>query len=143
MYTSFNDIRISVCAVKELWDNVETTISFSFLWSDEVSYFTEQLQGATNSSAEHVNVTMTDESLDTLLNNGPQSRESFGRWMNSFISDSNTSLEDPSFEAMVTLEQDPLALQAAYHPHSNAPELVFNITEVSPAWAYSSEKTKV
>ncbi|KFK39035.1 hypothetical protein AALP_AA3G192200 [Arabis alpina] len=108
---------------------------------DDMSYFTEQLHSAPNGSAEHVNV--TDESLDALLNNGPQSRESFGRWMNSFLSDSNGSLEDPSFEAMVTLEQDQLAPQAAYHPHSNAPELVFNITEVSPAWAYSSEKTKI
>ncbi|VVA97929.1 unnamed protein product [Arabis nemorensis] len=110
---------------------------------DDMSYFTEQLQSATNGSAEHVNVTMTDESLDALLNKGPQSRESFGRWMNSFISDSNGSLEGPSFEAMVTLVQDPSAPQAAYHPNSNAPELVFNITEVSPAWAYSSEKTKI
>lgn len=88
-------------------------------------------------------MTGADESLDALLNNGPQSRESFGRWMNSFISDSNGSLEDPSFEAMVTLEHDPLTPQAAFHPHSNIPEQVFNITEVSPVWAYSSEKTKV
>ncbi|ESQ48240.1 hypothetical protein EUTSA_v10020047mg [Eutrema salsugineum] len=110
---------------------------------DDLSYFTEQLQSAANGSAEHVNVTVADESLDALLNNGPQSRESFGRWMNSFVGDSNGSLEDPSFEAMVTLEQGPLAPQAAFHPHSNIPEQVFKITEVAPAWAYSSEKTKV
>ncbi|CAA7015636.1 unnamed protein product [Microthlaspi erraticum] len=61
--------------------------------------------------------------------------------MNSFIGDSNGSL-DPSFETIVTLEQDPPAPQAAYHPNSNMAEQVFNITEVSPAWDYSSEKTK-
>lgn len=80
---------------------------------------------------------MADDSLDALLNNGPQSRESFGRWMNSFIGDSNGALEDPSYGAMVTLEHEP------FHPLSNMPEQVFNITEVSPTWAYSSEKTKV
>ncbi|KAL1223710.1 Calmodulin-binding transcription activator 6 [Cardamine amara subsp. amara] len=112
---------------------------------DDLSFFTEQLQNAADAhgSAEHVNMTVADESLDALLNNGPQSRENFGRWMNSFISDSNGSLEDPSFEAMVTLGQDPSAPQAAFHPHSNIPQQVFNITEVSPAWAYSTEKTKI
>ncbi|CAN8269205.1 unnamed protein product [Cochlearia groenlandica] len=100
---------------------------------DDMSYFNEHLH----------NVTVSDECLDDLLNNGPQSRGSFGRWMNSFISDSNGPLVGPSFEAMVALKQDPLASQAAFHPHSNIPEQVFNITEVSPAWAYSSEKTKI
>lgn len=90
-----------------------------------------------------MNATVADGSLDALLNNGPQSRESFGRWMNSFISESNGSLEDPSFEPMVTPKQDPLAPQAVFHSHSNIPEQVFNITDVSPSWAYSSEKTKV
>ncbi|RID63474.1 hypothetical protein BRARA_E02477 [Brassica rapa] len=108
---------------------------------DDMSYFTEHLQNATKDSAEHL--TVADESLDALLNNGPQSRENFGRWMNSFIGDPNGSLEDPSFEAMVTLDQNPLAPQATFHPHSDLPQQVFNITEVSPAWAYSSEKTKI
>ncbi|XP_023641062.1 calmodulin-binding transcription activator 6 isoform X2 [Capsella rubella] len=110
---------------------------------DDLSYYTEPLQNAANGSAAPVNVTVGDESLDALLNNGPQSRESFGRWMNSFIGESNGSLEDSSFQPMVTLEQDPLAPQALFHPHSNIPEQVFNITDVSPAWAYSSEKTKI
>ncbi|CAF1933795.1 unnamed protein product [Brassica oleracea var. botrytis] len=108
---------------------------------DDMSYFTEHLQNATKDTAEHL--TVADESLDALLNNGPQSRENFGRWMDSFIGDPNGSLEDPSFEAMVTLYQDPLAPQATYNPHSDLPQQVFNITEVSPAWAYSSEKTKI
>nr|VDD46145.1 unnamed protein product [Brassica oleracea] len=108
---------------------------------DDMSYFTEHLQNATKDTAEHL--TVADESLDALLNNGPQSRENFGRWMNSFIGDPNGSLEDLSFEAMVTLDQDPLAPQATYNPHSDLPQQVFNITEVSPAWAYSSEKTKI
>ncbi|CAN7000950.1 hypothetical protein IGI04_020284 [Brassica rapa subsp. trilocularis] len=108
---------------------------------DDMSYFTEHLQNATKDSAEHL--TVADESLDALLNNGPQSRENFGRWMNSFIGDPNGSLEDPSFEAMVTLDQNPLDPQATFHPHSDLPQQVFNITEVSPAWAYSSEKTKI
>lgn len=86
---------------------------------------------------------VADEPVDALLNNGFGSQESFGRWVNNFISDSPGSVEDPSLEAVFTPGQDSSASPSVFHSHSNIPEQVFNITDVSPAWAYSTEKTKV
>ncbi|XP_010524575.1 PREDICTED: calmodulin-binding transcription activator 5 isoform X2 [Tarenaya hassleriana] len=83
------------------------------------------------------------ESVDALLNNGLQSQESFGRWMNAFISDSPGSVDDPSHESTLSPGQDSLTSPAAYHHQSNMPEQIFSITDVSPAWAFSTEKTKI
>ncbi|VVA90736.1 unnamed protein product [Arabis nemorensis] len=84
-----------------------------------------------------------DEPVDALLNNGFGSQDSFGRWVNNFISDSPGSVEDPSLEAVFTPGQDSSTPPSVYDSPSNIPEQVFNITDVSPAWAYSTEKTKI
>uniref|UniRef100_A0A1J3E2T6 Calmodulin-binding transcription activator 5 n=1 Tax=Noccaea caerulescens TaxID=107243 RepID=A0A1J3E2T6_NOCCA len=89
------------------------------------------------------NATVADEPGDALLNNGYGSQDSFGKWVNNFISDSPGSVEDPSQEAVYTPGQESSAPTAVYHSPSNIPEQVFNITDVSPAWAYSTEKTKI
>uniref|UniRef100_A0A1J3IVH4 Calmodulin-binding transcription activator 5 n=1 Tax=Noccaea caerulescens TaxID=107243 RepID=A0A1J3IVH4_NOCCA len=89
------------------------------------------------------NATVADEPGDALLNNGYGSQDSFGKWVNNFISDSPGSVEDPSQEAVCTPGQESSAPTAVYHSPSNIPEQVFNITDVSPAWAYSTEKTKI
>lgn len=72
-----------------------------------------------------------------------QSQDSFGKWINYMIAtDSPGSVDDPSLEP---------ATLAGYQsfPSPNldnklsAEEQIFNITDVSPAWAFSSEETKV
>ncbi|XP_023635492.1 calmodulin-binding transcription activator 5 isoform X3 [Capsella rubella] len=88
------------------------------------------------------NATVADQPGDALLNNGYGSQDSFGRWVNNFISDSPGSVDDPSLEAVYTPGQES-STTAVSHSHSNVPEQVFNITDVSPAWAYSTEKTKI
>ncbi|ESQ55836.1 hypothetical protein EUTSA_v10024342mg [Eutrema salsugineum] len=87
--------------------------------------------------------TVGDQAGDALLNNGYGSQESFGRWVNNFISDSPGSVEDPSLDGVFTPGQDSSTTPASFDSHSNIPEQVFNITDVSPAWAYSTEKTKI
>ncbi|KAG7616189.1 Calmodulin-binding transcription activator 5 [Arabidopsis thaliana] len=87
--------------------------------------------------------TVTDQPGDALLNNGYGSQDSFGRWVNNFISDSPGSVDDPSLEAVYTPGQDSSTPPTVFHSHSDIPEQVFNITDVSPAWAYSTEKTKI
>lgn len=86
---------------------------------------------------------VADQPGDAVLNNGFGSQDSFGRWVNNFISDSPGSVDDPSLEAVYTPGQDSSTTPDVYHSQSNVPEQVFNITDVSPAWAYSTEKTKV
>ncbi|CAN8324717.1 unnamed protein product [Cochlearia groenlandica] len=87
--------------------------------------------------------TVADDQGDALLNNGYGSQDSFGKWVNNMVSDSPGSVEDPSLEAVFTPGQDSSATPASFNSHSNIPEQVFNITDVAPAWAYSTERTKI
>ncbi|CAF2232309.1 unnamed protein product, partial [Brassica napus] len=96
-----------------------------------------------NQQTRDSSATVADEQGDALLNNGYGSQESFGKWVNNFISDSPGSVDDPSLEAVYTPGQESSAPPAVVHSQSNIPEQVFNITDVSPAWAYSTEKTKI
>ncbi|XP_022760651.1 calmodulin-binding transcription activator 5 isoform X2 [Durio zibethinus] len=72
------------------------------------------------------------ESLDFLLNDGLQSQDSFGRWLDYIVTESPGSVGDPLLESSISSGQD-----------STSPEQIFSITEVSPAWAYCTEKTKI
>lgn len=68
------------------------------------------------------------------LGNEPlRNQDSFGRWMNYIMADSPGSVDDSVLDSSVSSNHDP----------STVNELIFNITEVSPAWAFSTEKTKV
>ena len=77
----------------------------------------------------------TAESLDLLVTDGLQSQDSFGRWMNCIMTESPGSVGDPVpvLESSISSGQDSFT----------SPEQIFSITEVSPTWAYSTEKTKV
>lgn len=72
------------------------------------------------------------DSFDSLNKDGLQTQDSFGQWINYFISDSPGSADElMTPESSVTIEQ------------SNVMQQTFNITELSPSWALSSEETKV
>ncbi|CAB78657.1 transcription factor like protein [Arabidopsis thaliana] len=86
--------------------------------------------------------TVTDQPGDALLNNGYGSQDSFGRWVNNFISDSPGSVDDPSLEAVYTPGQDSSTPPTVFHSHSDIPEQVFNITDVSPAWGVFDRENK-
>lgn len=83
--------------------------------------------------------------MDNLVNGGLQSQNSFGTWINNVISDTppcsleastpESSIRSSVYEPFSSLEMDT--------QQSSLPEQVFNLTEVSPSWASSTEKTKV
>lgn len=75
----------------------------------------------------------TDESVDLLVNDGLKNQDSFGRWMNGIMTETSGSMGDPVLESSIPSSQDSFT----------SPEQIFNLTEVSPAWAYSTETTKV
>lgn len=83
------------------------------------------LEGEVNSNAQRRDSVVQGpcDSLDILVNDGLRSQDSFGRWINQIMSESPGSVDD----------QIP----------SSVPEQMFIITDVSPAWAFSNEKTKV
>ncbi|XP_006355392.1 calmodulin-binding transcription activator 5-like [Solanum tuberosum] len=72
------------------------------------------------------------DSFDSLNKDGLQTQDSFGRWINYFISDSTGSADElMTPESSVTIDQSYVMQQT------------FNITEISPSWALSSEETKI
>ncbi|CAH9055104.1 unnamed protein product [Cuscuta europaea] len=78
-------------------------------------------------------------SKDGLLN-----QDSFGRWMNYLIAaDSPGSTDDPSTETTTSAVYQTFESLNVIDGQLSAQEQIFNITDVSPAWAFSTEETKV
>ncbi|OMO53573.1 IQ motif, EF-hand binding site [Corchorus capsularis] len=75
----------------------------------------------------------TGNPVDLLANDGLQSQDSFGKWVNYIMTESPGSVDDPVIESSISSGQDSFT----------SPEQIFSITAVSPAWAYSTEKTKI
>ncbi|ONI28099.1 hypothetical protein PRUPE_1G122800 [Prunus persica] len=85
----------------------------------------------------------TCDSLDVLVNDGLHSQDSFGRWINQVMADPPGSVEDPALESSSIAAQNSFASPSADHLQSSIPHQIFNITDLSPAWAFSNEKTKI
>ncbi|KAI4334938.1 hypothetical protein L6164_013636 [Bauhinia variegata] len=81
--------------------------------------------------------------METFVNDALQSQDSFGRWINHIISDSPCSVDESAIESSVSSVHDPYSPPVVDHLQPSLPEQVFNITDVSPGWAFSTEKTKV
>ncbi|GMJ08377.1 CALMODULIN-BINDING TRANSCRIPTION ACTIVATOR 6 [Hibiscus trionum] len=75
----------------------------------------------------------TGDSLDLLTDDGLKSQGSFGKWMNYTMTESPVSVGDSMQESSVSSVQDSFT----------SPEQIFSISEVSHAWACSTEKTKI
>jgi hypothetical protein len=103
------------------------------------------LEGEVNSNAQRRDsvVNGTCDSLDILVNDGLRSQDSFGRWINQIMIDSPGSVDDPVLESSFSGAQSSFASPSIDQIQSSVPEQIFIITDVSPAWAFSNEKTKV
>ncbi|KAG9457916.1 hypothetical protein H6P81_002424 [Aristolochia fimbriata] len=73
--------------------------------------------------------------------NAIQTQDSFGRWVNYIENDTRVSLDDISLEISVPNDNElgPPTTTDQISPQ----QYIFNITDVSPAWAFSTEETKV
>ncbi|PON93224.1 Notch [Trema orientale] len=85
----------------------------------------------------------TGDSLDILVNNGLHSQDSFGRWIDGILTESPGPVTDPVLGTSILSPQDSFVSTATGHLQSPAPEQIFIITDMSPEWAYSNEKTKI
>ncbi|CAK7326385.1 unnamed protein product [Dovyalis caffra] len=83
------------------------------------------------------------DSLDMLVNDGLQSQDSFGRWMNSIIDDSPSSVDDAVLESSISSGHESFASPGIDQHQSSVQEQKFIITDFSPAWAFSNETTKI
>ncbi|XP_059646857.1 calmodulin-binding transcription activator 5-like isoform X2 [Cornus florida] len=91
-----------------------------------------------NTSGSHC----TGNSIKMMDNDGLQTQDSFGRWMNQVIADSPGSVDDPNSESSLSPGYESFTTPMIKHQPS-VPELIFSITDVSPAWAFSTEETKI
>ncbi|XP_014510093.1 calmodulin-binding transcription activator 5 [Vigna radiata var. radiata] len=118
--------------------------------SDSVTYnFSEsatlQMMGNQANPNEQRNniVSLSAGSFDPLVSERLQSQDSFGMWVNHIMSDSPCSVDDPALESPVSSVHEPYLSPVVDGQQISQPEQVFTITDVSPTWVSSSEKSKV
>ncbi|XP_048235121.1 calmodulin-binding transcription activator 5 isoform X2 [Ricinus communis] len=85
----------------------------------------------------------TGDTLDMLVNDGLQSQDSFGRWIDYIIADSPGSVDNAVLESSFSSGLDSSTSPAIDQLQSSVPEQIFVITDISPAWAFSTETTKI
>ncbi|XP_021637152.2 calmodulin-binding transcription activator 5 isoform X3 [Hevea brasiliensis] len=85
----------------------------------------------------------TGDSSDLLVNDGLQSQDSFGRWINDIIADSAGSVDNAVPESSISSGHDSHTSPAIDQLQSSIPEQIFVITDISHTWAFSSETTKI
>lgn len=124
------------------WDELVVPNSSNKLIASEggnVAQFDQTNQYGLNGSVDNVNRHNTQianlgiDVLDTMRKDGVAAQESFGRWMNYIITDSPGSIDDPLQHPFTTLNGN-------NHHHTDH---IFNITDVSPAWALTNQDTKI
>ncbi|XP_038720181.1 calmodulin-binding transcription activator 5-like isoform X2 [Tripterygium wilfordii] len=107
---------------------------------DSINGQTMWRQVNSNVQRRHSRAVEACDSVDILVNDGLQSQDSFGRWMNDIISDSPGSVEDPVLESSFSSGHDSFS---PHQHHCSETEQIFTITDISPAWAFSTENTKI
>ncbi|KAL5541926.1 hypothetical protein UlMin_009636 [Ulmus minor] len=84
------------------------------------------------------------DSLENLVSDdGLHGQDSFGRWINQFMIETPGSVDDLVLGTSISSGQDASASPAMSHIQPSVPEHIFTITDMSPEWAYSKEKTKI
>ncbi|XP_044500808.1 calmodulin-binding transcription activator 5 isoform X2 [Mangifera indica] len=73
------------------------------------------------------------DTQEVLASDGLQCQDSFGKWINHIITDFPGSVDNPVLQSSVS----------SGDPEYTVFDHIFNITDVAPAWAFSTEKTKI
>ncbi|XP_004295103.1 PREDICTED: calmodulin-binding transcription activator 5 [Fragaria vesca subsp. vesca] len=109
------------------------------------SNYVQTLEGEVNSNAQRRDsvVKGPSNSPNILGNDGLRSQDSFGRWINQIMTDPSGSVDDPVLDSSFIAAQSSFTSPAMEHIQSSVPEQIFIITDVSPSWAFSNEKTKI
>ncbi|XP_051129654.1 calmodulin-binding transcription activator 5-like isoform X2 [Andrographis paniculata] len=82
------------------------------------------------------------DSLDDLLKDTLQSQDSFGNWVDCIIADSPGSV-DQALESSISTGNQSFISRMLDNHLSSALDQIFNIADVSPSWAFSTEETKI
>ncbi|GAB4843031.1 hypothetical protein Ancab_013008 [Ancistrocladus abbreviatus] len=82
------------------------------------------------------------DGLENLEKDSLQTQDSFGRWMNDMMTESPGSLGDPTVASSGSISHGSFT-SPAMNNHSSVQQQMFSITDISPAWASSTEETKI
>ncbi|GFZ13922.1 calmodulin-binding transcription activator 5 [Actinidia rufa] len=85
----------------------------------------------------------TGDSSDILGKDALQTQDSFGKWMNYIMTDTPESLDDSNVESSNSTGHGSSLSPMMDHLQSPVSGQIFSITDVSPAWAFSTEETKI
>ncbi|XP_004508164.1 calmodulin-binding transcription activator 5 isoform X2 [Cicer arietinum] len=117
--------------------------SVPYSFSESVTLQTVDSQGNRNEQRNHPVASGGVDSLDTLFNGRLQSQDSFGMWVNQIMSDSPCSVDELALKSSVSSINEPYSSLVLDNQQLSLPEQVFNLTDVSPACASSTEKSQV
>ncbi|XP_057958226.1 calmodulin-binding transcription activator 5 [Malania oleifera] len=116
--------------------------SVHFNFPGPVCFQTMESQENPNLESKDSTMLSPGESLNTLVRDGLRTQDSFEKWMNCIMTDSPGSVDDPVLEPPLA-GHDSFASLVMDQYQTTVTEKVFSITDVSPAWAFSTEKTKI
>ncbi|CAL5346879.1 unnamed protein product [Camellia sinensis] len=126
-------------------ETVDQINSIHLNTSDNLCF--QRMEGQTNSSFQKKDCQLmaldTGDSLDILGKDDLKTQDSFGRWMNSVMSDSPGSVDDPTLVSSISTGHESFTSPTMDHLQSSVPGQIFSITDVSPAWAFPTEETKI
>ncbi|WJX90698.1 hypothetical protein P8452_72568 [Trifolium repens] len=143
---SFSNVASNASAGINSFDNSTKPIAASNSVPYNFSGVTLQTiynQGNQNDQNNHHVSSSGVDSLNTLVNDRLQSQDSFGMWVNQIMSDSPCSVDDSALGSSVTPVNEPYSSLDVDNQQLTLPEQVFNLTDVSPVWVSSTEKSKI
>lgn len=140
---STNDLPVGISPLGNPAESIAGNESAHFNFLDDV-YF-QKIGGQVNPNGQRRDSVAvgTGDPVDILLKDSLEPQDSFGRWMNYIMTDSPVSVDDPSLGSPVSSSHDSVVSAAGNHQQSSVPDTIFSITDFSPSWAISTEKTKI
>ncbi|KAL3641901.1 hypothetical protein CASFOL_012716 [Castilleja foliolosa] len=88
--------------------------------------------------------TPNNMSLNNISNDKLEAQDSFGRWVTHMVANSPGSADGQTLESSISTEyHQSLTSSPIDNQISSAPDQIFNIIDVSPSWALSTEETKI
>ncbi|CAJ2653999.1 unnamed protein product [Trifolium pratense] len=143
---SFSNVASNASAGINSFDNstqpiaASNSVPYTFSGVTLQTIYNQGNQNAQNSH--HVSSSGVD-SLNTLVNDRLQSQDSFGMWVNQIMSDSPCSVDDSALGSSATPVNEPYSSLDVDNQQLSLPEQIFNLTDVSPVWVSSTEKSKI
>ncbi|KAK9161719.1 hypothetical protein Syun_008060 [Stephania yunnanensis] len=79
----------------------------------------------------------------SLMHDSLHTQDSFGRWMTSIMVDSPSQLDNIPVQSPISTGHESTTSVLTEHHQVSSDDYCFSINDISPAWAFSTEETKV